>query len=285
MPRGFSVHIFVPSGNPEGLRVVQKSNWTGQGLVFPRVLFSEARLRPEMEGAGVYVLWDAANALGPLPTAYVGQSDGVLTRLSQHLAGKEFWTQAVVFTSKDKGFNRAHAQYVESRLIDLARTAKRCSLENGNTPQPPQLSEADIADSEAFLADILHCLPMVGVGFFEVSQIPTDPSDDLLLKGKGIHARGTDRPEGFVVRAGSEVVSQEVPSLSPRLRELRASLLKQGVFEDAGLFWRLAQDYTFQSPSTASSVLLGRSSNGRFDWRNSDGQTLKQIQDGEDTLP
>ena len=234
---------------------------------------------------GVYILWDAANVLGPLPAAYVGHSDGVLSRLGQHFAGKDFWTQAVVFTSKDKAFNRAHAQYVESRLIDLARAAKRCSLENGNTPQPPHLSEADIADSEAFLADILHCLPMVGVGFFEVSQIPTDPSDDLLLKGKGIHARGTDRPEGFVVRAGSEVVSQEVPSLSPRLRELRASLLKQGVFEDAGLFWRLTQDYTFQSPSTASSVLLGRSSNGRLDWRNSDGQTLKQIQDGEDTLP
>jgi len=285
MAGGFSVHIFVPSGNPEGLRVVQKSNWTGQGLVFPRALFSEARLRPEMEGVGVYVLWDAANSLEPLPTAYVGQSDGVLTRLSQHFAGKEFWTQAVVFTSKDKGFNKAHAQYVESRLIDLARAAKRCNLENGNAPQPPHLSEADIADSEAFLADILQCLPMVGVGFFEVSRIATDPSDDLLLKSKGIQARGTDRPEGFVVRAGSEVVSQEVPSLPSHLRELRASLLKQGLFDDSGLIWRLNQDYTFQSPSTASSVLLGRNSNGRLEWRHLHGQTLKEIQDGESILP
>jgi hypothetical protein len=285
MAGGFSVHIFVPSGNPEGLRVVQKSNWTGQGLVFPRALFAEARLRPEMEGARVYVLWDAANSLEPLPTAYVGQSDGVLTRLSQHLAGKEFWTQAVVFTSKDKGFNKAHAQYVESRLIDLARAAKRCNLENGNAPQPPHLSEADIADSDAFLADILQCLPMVGIGFFEVSRIATDPSDDLLVKSKGIQARWTDRPEGFIVRAASEVVSQEVPSLPSHLRELHASLLKQGVFDDSGLIWRLNQDYTFQSPSMASSVLLGRNSNGRLEWRNLHGQTLKQIQDGESILP
>lgn len=28
---GFSVRIFIPSGKPEGLRIVEKSNWTGQG--------------------------------------------------------------------------------------------------------------------------------------------------------------------------------------------------------------------------------------------------------------
>jgi hypothetical protein len=42
---GFSVRIFIPSGEPEGLRIVEKSNWTGQGLVFPRSLFAETRRR------------------------------------------------------------------------------------------------------------------------------------------------------------------------------------------------------------------------------------------------
>ena len=37
-PLGFSVRIFVPSGDPEGTRVIEKSNWTGQGLIFPRSL-------------------------------------------------------------------------------------------------------------------------------------------------------------------------------------------------------------------------------------------------------
>ena len=32
---GFSVRIFMPSGQPEGLRIIEKSNWMGQGLVFP----------------------------------------------------------------------------------------------------------------------------------------------------------------------------------------------------------------------------------------------------------
>lgn len=33
--RGFSVNVFLPAGDPEGLKVVEKSNWTGRGLVIP----------------------------------------------------------------------------------------------------------------------------------------------------------------------------------------------------------------------------------------------------------
>ena len=44
---GFSARIFVPDGDPEGLRVIEKSNWTGQGIVFPRSLFAEVRHRED----------------------------------------------------------------------------------------------------------------------------------------------------------------------------------------------------------------------------------------------
>ena len=41
----------------------------------------------------------------------------------------------------------------------------------------------------------------------------------------------------------------------------------------------LTQDYLFDSPSTAAGVLLGRSANGRIEWKNQLGQTLKSIQE------
>jgi hypothetical protein len=41
---------------------------------------------------------------------------------------------------------------------------------------------------------------------------------------------------------------------------------------------KLAQDYTFDSPSTAAGVLLGRSANGRIEWKDQTGKTLKDIQ-------
>jgi hypothetical protein len=40
----------------------------------------------------------------------------------------------------------------------------------------------------------------------------------------------------------------------------------------------MTQDYPFDSPSTAAGVLLGRSSNGRIEWKDAEGQTLKEVQ-------
>lgn len=277
---GFSVRIFIPSGDPEALRIVEKSNWTGHGLVFPRAQFAEARKRPDLTRTGVYVLWGPGES-GQLPRVYVGEGDAVLPRLDQHAKQKDFWTHAAVFTSKDQNLNKAHVQYIEARLVALAAEAKRAELDNANVPQLPTLSEADAADAEAFLADLLLCLPVVGVTLFEKAKAGTATGQELFLKAKEIEARGVYGAEGFVVRAGSQAVKAEVPSIHTYLVELRKSLLAQGVLEPAGAGYRLTQDYTFNSPSTAAGVLLGRSANGRTEWKDAAGRTLKEIQEAE----
>ena len=66
---GFSVRIFMPTGEPEGLRIIEKSNWTGQGLFFPRSIYSHVRDREELTRTGVYVLWNPSGSgqcLGPM---------------------------------------------------------------------------------------------------------------------------------------------------------------------------------------------------------------------------
>jgi hypothetical protein len=274
---GFSVRIFIPSGEPEGLRIVEKSNWTGQGLVLPRAQFTDIRQRPELKRTGAYVLWGPGES-GQLPRVYVGEGDPVLPRLDQHSKQKDFWTHAAVFTSKDQNLNKAHVQYLEARLVALAAEAKRAELDNGNIPQLPALSEADGADAESFLEDVLLCLPVVGVTFFEKAKADAVKSADLFLKAKGIEARGVDGAEGFVVRAGSQAVKDEVASIHAYLTDLRQALLTQGVLQDSGAIYRLTQDYTFNSPSTAAGVMLGRSANGRIEWKDAQGRTLKEIQ-------
>lgn len=280
--RGFSVRVFLPGGDPDGLKVVEKSNWTGCGLVVPRALFGEAKARPELERAGVYVLVGQAE-VSPLPCVYVGEGDPVRPRLEQHAKQKDFWTHAVVFTSKDQNLNKAHVQRLEARLVELARTSKRCVIDNLNVPQAPSLSEADTAEVEGFLADVLLCLPILGYGFFEGTPAPAPKAVQLILKAKGIEARGFESAKGFVVRAGSKAVKEdkEAPSIHAYLRETRAELVRQSVLVDRGTMYELVQDYTFSSPSTASGVLLGRSSNGRVEWQTADGRTLKSLQDAE----
>jgi len=186
-----------------------------------------------------------------------------------------------VFTSKDQNLNKAHVEHLEARLVALANEAKRCELDNGNVPQLPALSEADRADAESFLADILLCLPVVGVNVFEKSSARGAKSQDLFLKARGIEARGADEVEGFVVRAGSTAAKTETPSMQAWLKPLRKTLVDSGVLVDAGEVFRLAQDYSFPSPSTAAAVLLGRNENGRTAWKDAKGRTLKEIQEAE----
>lgn len=280
---GFSVRIFIPTGEPEALRIVEKSNWSGQGLVFPRALYGEVRKRSELARTGVYVLWGPADR-GQLPRGYVGEGDVVVARLDHHLRNKDFWTHAAVFTSKDQNLNKAHVQYLEARLVQLAGEAKRCELDNGNVPQLPALSEADAADAEGYLADLLLCLPIVGLTFFDKPRVGVSPRRTLFLRARGIEARGFDGPEGFVVLSGSRAARSEVASMrkwAPSLSDLRKTLLDNGVLVDSGAALRLTQDYTFSSSSSAASVLIGRNANGPGNWKDADGRSLKEIQESE----
>jgi len=279
-PRSFLVRLFLPDGDPDGVKTVEKSNWTGSGLVIPRSLFAETRSRPELERTGVYIL------VGPdeksqLPRVYVGEGDPIGPRLDQHAKNKDFWTQTIGFTSKDQNLNKAHIQFLEYKLIDLAKTAKRCVLDNANTPQPPSLSEADTAEAEGFLADILLCFPVLGYGFFDEAPAPTQTTLEFVLNGKGLKGIGYEATTGFVVRAGSQTIKNETKSIHAYLSDMRRSLVEPGVFVDSGQYYEVTQDYTFNSPSTAAGVLLGRAANGRTEWKTSKGHTLKSIQDAE----
>lgn len=280
----FSLRIFVVDGDPDGLRLVERTNWVGKAVVFPRSIYTQIRNRPEFQQTSVYLLMGPRTD-GEGEMLYVGEGDPVRPRLDDHFAKKDFWTRAVFFVAPGQ-LNKAHVQFLESQLINRAYLAKRVQLDNGNKPAEPTLSEADRADMNVFLSNILGMLPVLGVHAFEQSPALTsmDLAPGLLCQGNGAKAQGRDTPQGFVIEAGSTAVLNEVPSLKsyfPSVIELRSELLKNGVLVEEAGFLKFTQAYTFSSPSYASSVILGRSSNGRTDWRDAAGKTLKEIQEAQ----
>ena len=52
----FTLKIFVANGDPDGLRIVERSNWNGRAVVFPRAIYTQVRDRSEFQQAGVYLL-------------------------------------------------------------------------------------------------------------------------------------------------------------------------------------------------------------------------------------
>jgi hypothetical protein len=278
MHADFSITIFLPSGTPEGIKIVEISNWIGRAVAGPRSRFDELRRRQEFAKTGVYVLSGQADPNG-LPTVYVGEGDPIAGRLISHYRQKDFWSSVVFFSSKDDNLNKAHVQYLESRLVSLAREAKRCLLDNSNVPQLPALSEMDTATSRSFLDQMLVIFGVLGLSVF---QKPADvsPSVRLLhIKAKGLSAIGYEGDGGFVVRAGSESPKESAPTIPDDIVKLRETLVAQGVFVEEKGHYKLAQDYTFTSPSSAAAALLARSANGRIEWKDDKRRTLKDVQE------
>lgn len=281
----FTLHIHVVDGNPDGLRTVERSNWNGKVLIFPRALYPQVRARKEFQQTGVYLLL-GPHENGDGETIYIGEGDPVRPRLEDHYSKKDFWTRAVFFVAGASHLNKAHVQYLEAQLVRLAGEAKRMTLENGNKPAEPTLSEADRADMDVFLHNILEILPVLGIQAFEHSQTIKGNHNTILLtcQGKGVKANGYDTPQGFIIRADSFAVVEEVPSLRnnfPNVSRLREELVKNGVLVADSNKFKFTQDYTFNSPSLASAVVLGRASNGRLDWKDAGGRTLKEIQQAQ----
>jgi hypothetical protein len=269
--------MYLPEGMPEGIRIVEKSNWIGQAVVCPQSRFAAIRERPEAARAGVYVLLGQEDKID-LPLAYIGEADPLIDRLLQHYRNKDWWTTVVLFGSKDRQLNKAHVQYLEAKLVQLARAANRCRLENANQPAEPSLSEMDQAEMEGFLAEMLQIFPLLGVDLFQKPPIAEAGATEYRLTVKGGQAIGFESADGFVVRAGSLASKEASKTLKPTILRLREQLLELGVLEDAGEQFRFTQDYAFNSPSTAAKVIRGYEINGRTEWKTEAGVPLKEIQ-------
>ena len=78
-------------------------------------------------------------------------------------------------------------QFLESSLIRLAKDARRMPLDNCNQPSKPSLSEADEADMQVFLDNMLGMLPVLGIHAFEKVEKAEAGEDITVLTcaGKG----------------------------------------------------------------------------------------------------
>lgn len=275
----FSIHMFLPDGDPEGLRIISRSNWTGVGVAFTRAGYKTASKEDEFASTGVYILV-GVDEDSSLPAVYIGEGDPVLNRLNNHYAEKDFWDWGIFFASKDGSLNKAHVKYLESRLLQLAKDAKKSNLTNSNGSSQPTLSKADKADMESFLVDILRIVPLVGLSIFDKPEQDEAVDRTILhIHGKGLQATGYESAKGFIVQKSSEASLSEVPSMHQYISTIRSDLKKQGVLKEQAKSLYFTQDYSFKSPSTAASVVLGRSANGRTKWRDQDGRQLKELQE------
>lgn len=283
-PRATWIRLLLVDGLPLGLRIVEKSNWSGKAVVARRSesVLKKALDRKELKRPGVYVLtgFDDQDER----YLYVGEADDVSRRLKEHARGqeaKDFWKDVIVFTSTNEGLNKAHARYLEAKLIGLAQSAGRWGLDNRKTPEEPPMSEADKADADLFLREMLVIFPLLAIDAFEEvrNRVPdSGVADQLVLKTKYAEGYGREDGDDFVVLNGSKARVSEVDSAPAHLRVERAGLTARKVLVPAGEHLEFTKDYRFESPSKAAGVLAGSNVNGLDYWKDEKGRTLGEIQ-------
>ncbi|MBP2544352.1 GIY-YIG nuclease family protein [Acinetobacter guillouiae] len=281
MAHGKSIKMFLADGSPNGILTAEIINWTGHVLSAPRTKLSELIQREECSRTGVYFLvgYDSENLL---PIVYIGESDDVANRLKQHnrteeAGGKDFWEKVCLVTSKDQNITKTHIKYLESRLIEIARRGSQCHLMNGTSHQYSKLPESDTADMEYFLEQIQVVLPVLGFYFLKELKRSSEKlqnstnnfltefvsETEFYLTTKDINASAKVIDGDFVVLKGSKV--QRLSNSTFNYTMLRNSLIERGVIDPIDFIF--TQDYSFNSPSAASGVIQGRSSNGRKEWK------------------
>lgn len=167
----YTIQIHVLDGNPNGFRIINRpADWSGCGIVFPREELAKGIDFDLLKRCGVYILWDHDQSSGEL---YIGQSEVVSQRISEHNKSKKFWKNAIAFTSENNILNAGHIRWLEYNLIQRIKEIGSRSLTNQNTPSKPSLSLQDESLSQVFLKRMLEIFPLIGLSAFETPSEAT----------------------------------------------------------------------------------------------------------------
>lgn len=303
MAVGKQVRLFLVDGTPGGMLTAEIMNWTGHVIAASRSDLAEFLRREEVQRTGIYLLLGYGVDDPDETLIYIGEGDNVGERLKMHhrsedKGGKDFWNRAIVLTSKDANLTKAHARYLESRFISIAKAAGRTTVTNGTAPPPLPLPEADKSDMEYFIDQAKIILPVLGVDALRSLPSPAEvasPSDgspsssspvfEMTLQNLGITAYAQETDGEFAVLEGSAARPAWVGT-NHAYDKLHQKLFAAGVLVADGPLARFSKTHVFKSPSAAGAVVTGRNTNGRAGWRDpKTGLTYGQWQEQGITAP
>jgi hypothetical protein len=292
--RGKSINLFLMDGEPNGRIKCTLANWTGIAYKIPRTSLDLCKERNDLKQSGVYFLFGTSDQTGN-NIVYIGQAgarkngEGLLYRLQEHKRNpdKDYWTEAVVFTTSNNSFGPTEISYLENRFCGLALAAKRYEVNNGNDPTQGNITEEKESELEEFVDYARIVMGTLGHRVFEplVAVSPVSIAGDYpvveepLLYFENTNAKATGRrtSEGFVVLKGS-ILSQKIAKSCPEV----AIKARKKYSDKIDASNTLTEDVLLSSPSAAAAFVGGSSLSGNEMWRTKEGIPLKNLEKTSD---
>lgn len=292
MTRSKNINLFLIDGDTSKRIKCSLANWTGVAYKIPKTELDKCKEREDLKQSGVYFLFGVNEETGE-NVVYVGQAgarkngDGILTRLQEHKNNpdKDYWTEAIAFTTSNNTFGPTEISYLENRFCSLGNQAKRYIVKNavehtkGNITEEEEEKESELEEFIDYAKIIMGTLghkvfiPLVETSATSADENGTIFTDDLLYcSASDAKATGKRTSEGFVVLKGSQISSnltKSCPDSTLRNRKKYAKNIDENYI--------LTEDILFSSPSAAASFVGGASLSGNVSWHNSQGISLKSI--------
>lgn len=294
MTRGKNINLFLMDGTPSGPIKCSLPNWTGLAYKIPRTELDKCKGREDLKQSGVYFLFGTSDDTGN-NVVYIGQAgarkngEGILNRLQEHKRNpdKDYWTEAIAFTTSNNSFGPTEISYLENRFCNLALDAKRYEVKNGNDPTPGNITEEKESELEEFIDYAKIVMGVLGHKVFEPLAVVQPSSDstasstnnvaELFLSrtikqlGITVSAKGHQTPDGFVVLNGSHISPEDDNTCPDSLKEKR----KKAPIDKNNI---LLEDMLFTSPTYAAIFVIGKMANGLNAWKTADGIRLKELE-------
>ena len=301
--RSQTIRIFLPTGNPRGIRKVSRSSNSNITLfVVPRLHLNSFCNMEESGKMGIYLLADNHKL-------YVGQTTELRNRLKQHDKGKTFWEKAFAVVLNNEFCTRDHLDCLERMTIEQAQLAQRLELENGTEGnRQNHLHDSIRSDCENIFDEIDTLLAVLNQDFFEkVSEQKNHVSLEIThsvermvpeenqIEGssesneeifycrnvkRGIEARGKYQKDGFLLLRSSTLRLDHTPFMEQktRLPAWKKKMIEEGMLkEQDGLLVLMDDCFIKGRPSASSDWILGKPSNGWIEWKNAEGKTLDEL--------
>lgn len=303
MARGKNINLFLMDGRATGRIKCTLANWTGLSFKIPRSEINKCKDRDDLKQSGVYFLFGIDEETNK-NLVYIGQAgvrkngEGILYRLLEHKRNpeKDYWTEAVVFTTSDNSFGATEISYLESRFCEIAKKAGRYIVNNLNEPNSGNITEEKESELEEFIEYAKIIMGTLGHQVFEplVKEEELEPKiktteestleDNIFYLKRMIRRSGEEvdaicrrTEEGFVVLKGSKIELMEADYIPDNIKKdrSRAKIDKNGI---------LQEDILYKSPSAAGTFVIGANINGQRYWKNKEGLSLREIEKKESEL-
>jgi len=291
--RGKSINLYLMDGEPSGRMKCTLANWTGVSYKIPRTELDKCKERDDLKQSGVYFLFGISDQTGE-NVVYIGQSgarkngEGILFRIQEHKRNpdKDYWTEAVVFTTSNNSFGPTEISYLENRFCNLAMEANRYNVKNGNDPTSGNVTEEKESELEEFIDYAKIVMGTFGHKIFEpivamtsviaTESVQTDEEPMLYLKTTKANAKGRRTNEGFVVFKGCTVSENPTKSCPDTIKHLREQYTEK--IDENNV---LSEDVLFKSPSAAAGFITYASANGLTMWVTDEGKSLKEMESSD----